>query len=117
MVSNGNTRRVLERVYVIMIEEDDEPNFVPERILEKRGTKYLIRWKGMDEASDAWLSKSMPQRGSAIHQMMTATDTEEETVKACRKPRGCISWFTPIQCIIWTHFDCRMFARIIAILC
>ena len=36
----------------------------------------------MDEASDTWLSKSMTQRGSAIHQMMTATDTEEETVKA-----------------------------------
>ena len=36
----------------------------------------------MDEASDIWLSKSMTQRGSAIHQMMTATDTEEETVKA-----------------------------------
>ena len=30
---------------VIMIEEDEELNFVPERILEKRGTKYLIRWK------------------------------------------------------------------------
>ena len=68
---------------VIMIEEDEELNFVPERILEKRGTKYLIRWKGMDEASDiVWLSKSMTQRGSAIHLMMTEKDAEEETLRA-----------------------------------
>ena len=65
-----------------MIEEDEQLNFVPERILEKRGTKYLIRWKGMDEASDIWLSKSMTQRGSAIHLMMTEKDVEEETLRA-----------------------------------
>ena len=50
--------------------------------MEKRGTKYLIRWKGMDEASDIWLSKSMTQRGSAIHLMMTEKDVEEETLRA-----------------------------------
>ena len=54
---------------VIMIEEDEGTNFVPDKILEKRGNKYLIRWQGMDEASDVWLSKSMTQRGSAIHQL------------------------------------------------
>ena len=47
-----------------------------------KGHKYLIRWQGLDEASDVWLSKSMTQRGSAIHQMMTAKDVEEETAKA-----------------------------------
>ena len=36
---------------VIMIEEDEGTNFVPDKILEKRGNKYLIRWQGLDEAS------------------------------------------------------------------
>ena len=36
----------------------------------------------MDEASDIWLSKSMTQRGSAIHLMMTEKDVEEETLRA-----------------------------------
>ena len=67
---------------VIMIEEDERTNFVPDKILETKGNKYLIRCQGLDEASDVWLSKSMTQRGSAIHQMMTAKDEEEETVKA-----------------------------------
>ena len=66
-----------------MIEKDEGTNFVPDKILEKKGNKYLIRWQGLDEASDVWLSKSMTQRGSAIHQMMTAkADVEEETAKA-----------------------------------
>ena len=56
---------------VIMIEEDEDPVFEPESILERKGNKYLIRWKGMDETSDVWLSKSMTHRGSVIHKLMT----------------------------------------------
>ena len=47
-----NKKQVIQPLSeVIIIEEDEEPNFVPEKILEKKGNKYLIRWKGMDEAS------------------------------------------------------------------
>ena len=65
-----------------MIEEDEDPVFEPESILERKGNKYLIRWKGMDETLDVWLSKSMTHRGSVIHKLMTEKDSEEDNLKA-----------------------------------
>ena len=49
----------------------------------------------MKRQPDVWLSKSMTQRGSAIHQMMTATDTEEETAKAVQAIDKATSSITP----------------------